>query len=97
MVSISEIQANQEGINIDLTVVSVEEPREFNKYGKILRVVNAIMSDGTDEIKMSFWNDDISKIAPGKRIKLENGFCSEFNGVKQLTAGKNGKFSVVGE
>ena len=97
MTNISELQPKQEGINLDLTIVSVEEPREFNKYGKILRVVNAIVTDGSDEIKMSFWNDDIAKIAPGKSIKLENGFCSEFNGVKQLTAGKNGKFSVVGE
>jgi ssDNA-binding replication factor A large subunit len=44
-----------------------------------------MVSDGSDEIKMSFWNDDIPKIAPGKRIKLMNGYCSEFNGQKQLT------------
>lgn len=95
MTSISELQPKQEGINLDLTIVSVEPVREFNKYGKILKVVNALVSDGSDEIKMSFWNDDIVKIAPGKRIKLENGYCSEFNGQKQLTTGKNGKFSVI--
>ena len=92
---IADIQPKQEGINLDLTVVSLEEPRVFNKYGKILKVVNAMVSDGTDEIKMSFWNDDIVKISPGIKIKLENGYCSEFNGQKQLTTGKNGKFSVV--
>ncbi len=97
MTSISELQPNQEEINMDLTVVSVEPVREFNKYGKILKVVNAMVSDGSNEIKMSFWNDDIVRIKPGIRIKLENGFCSEFNGVKQLTAGKNGKFSVISE
>lgn len=93
--AISDLQAGQEGINLDLTVVSVEEPREFNKYGKILRVANAMVSDGTNEVKMSFWNDDITKIKPGIKIKLENGYCSEFQGNKQLTTGKNGKFSVV--
>lgn len=93
--AISDLQAGQEGVTLDLTVVSVDEPREFNKYGKVLRVANAMVSDGTSEIKMSFWNDDISRIKPGIRIKLENGYCSEFNGQKQLTAGKNGKFSVV--
>jgi replication factor A1 len=92
---IKDLQPKQENINLDLTVVSVEPVREFNKYGKILKVANAIVSDGSDEIKMSFWNDDIGKIAPGKRIKLENGYCSEFNGQKQLTTGKNGKFSVL--
>lgn len=95
MTSISELQPRQEGINIDLTVVSVEPVREFNKYGKILKVVNAIVSDGSDEIKMSFWNDDIGKVSPGVRIRLENGYCSEFNGQKQLTTGRNGKFSIL--
>ena len=93
--AISDLQAGQEGINLDLTIVSVEEPREFNKYGKILRVANAMVSDGANEVKMSFWNDDIAKIKPGIKIKLENGYCSEFQGNKQLTTGKNGKFSVV--
>lgn len=95
--SIAELQPKQENINLDLTIVSVEPVREFNKYGKVLKVANAMVSDGSDEVKMSFWNDDIAKIAPGKRIKLVNGYCSEFNGQKQLTTGKNGKFSVVGE
>lgn len=97
MVSISELQPKQESINLDLTIVSVEPVREFNKYGKVLKVANAMVSDGTDEIKMSFWNDDIIKIQPGVRIKLENGYCSEFNGQKQLTTGKNGKFEVIGK
>lgn len=95
MTTISELQPKQEGINMDLTVISVEPIREFNKYGKILKVANAMVSDGNNEIKMSFWNDDIVKIKPGIRIKLENGYCSEFNGQKQLTTGKNGKFSVL--
>lgn len=97
MTSIAELQPKQEGINLDLTIVSMEEPREFNKYGKILRVSNAMVTDGTSEIKMSFWNQDIERIKVGARIKLENGYCSEFNGQKQLTTGKNGKFEVISE
>jgi replication factor A1 len=44
---------------------------------------------------MSFWNDDIDKIQAGMTIKIENGYCSEFKGEKQLTTGKFGKFMVL--
>ncbi len=92
---ISELQSNQGSINLDLEIVSVEEPRTFDKYGKELRVANAMVKDSSGEIKMSFWNEDIEKIKPGMKIKLENGYCSEFKGEKQLSAGKFGKFSIL--
>lgn len=93
--NISDLQSNQEGVNLTLTVVSVDEPKEFNKYGKVLRLANAIVTDGSGEVKMSFWNENIDKIKPGVRFSLENGYCSEFRGEKQLTLGKNGKFVLL--
>lgn len=94
--AIGDLQAGQGGVNLELEIVSIEEPREFDKYGKKLRVANAKVKDDTGaEVTMSFWNEDIEKIKPGMRIKLENGYCSEFKGEKQLSAGKFGKFEVL--
>jgi len=92
---ISEINAGQGDISIEGEIVSIEEPKEINKYGKILRVANAVVKDDSGEIKMTFWNDDIDRISEGKKIKLEKGYCSEFNDQKQLTAGKFGKFEIL--
>ena len=97
MTKISELQPGQGSVNIEVTVKSMEEPRTFNKYGKDLKVANAVVTDGESEIKLTLWNDDVDKVKTGAVIKIENGYVSEFQGEKQLTTGKFGKLEIAGE
>lgn len=97
MVKISELQPGQGSVNIEVTVKSIEEPKTFNKYGKDLRVANAMVTDGESEIKLTLWNDDVDKVKEGMTIKINNGYVSEFQGEKQLTTGKFGKLEIDGE
>lgn len=92
---ITEIQANQGKITLEAKIVSKEEPRTFSKFGKEGKVCNAILADSTGEVSLTLWNDDIDKIKVGDTIKLENGWCSEFKGQKQVSSGKFGKIEVV--
>ncbi|MDO8516594.1 MAG: DNA-binding protein [Nanoarchaeota archaeon] len=92
---VSDLKPNQGNVEIELEIISVEEPRTFNKFGKELRVANAMAKDDSGEIKMSFWNQDIDKIKPGMTIKLTNGWVSEFKGEKQLSTGKFGKLEIL--
>lgn len=93
---ISELKTGQGKVDIQATVVSVGEVRTYNKFGKDLRVAEAVVSDGSGEIKLSLWNEDIEKVQQGKTIKITNGYVSEFRGEKQLSAGKFGKLEVLG-
>src|SRR3989344_3017164 len=93
--NISELKSRQGNVDVEVVVKSKEEPRSFNKYGRELRVCNVIVSDDSGEIKMSLWNDDVDKVKVGDKVKLTNGYVSEFNGEKQLTSGKFGKIEVV--
>ena len=92
---ISEIQAGQGNIDVTIEVSSVEEPREFEKFGKKLKVANAIAKDDSGEIKLTLWNEDIDKVKEGMTLHITNGYASEFKGEKQLTTGKFGKFEVL--
>jgi len=92
---IAEIKAGQGNIDVEVEIISIEEPRTFEKFGKELKVANAMVKDDSGEIKMSFWNQDIEKISPGMKIKITNGYASEFKGEKQLTTGKFGKFEAI--
>ncbi|MBX4212301.1 DNA-binding protein [Candidatus Pacearchaeota archaeon] len=92
---ISELKSGQGKVDIELTVKSKGDVRSFNKYGKDLRVCNLVVSDETGEIKFSLWNDDIDKVNAGDKIKVTNGYVSEFNGEKQLTTGKFGSLEVI--
>ena len=93
---IKDIQANQGNIDIVAVIVEKEEPRSFEKFGKVGKVCNAKLKDDSGEIKLTLWNDDIEKVNQGDKIHLENGWCSEFRNEKQLSTGKSGKIEVLG-
>jgi replication factor A1 len=95
MVKVSELRAGQGRVDIEVVVKSKGEARTFNKYGKELRVANAVVADESGEISLSLWNQDIDKVKVGDKIKITNGYVSEFNGQKQLTSGKFGNMEVI--
>lgn len=94
---VKELKPRQGNVNITLQVVEVGETREFNKFGNIGRVANATTKDASGTIKVSLWNDDVEKVKAGDIIKITNGWVSEFQGEKQLSAGRLGKLEVVGK
>jgi replication factor A1 len=92
---IKDIQANQGNIDIVATVIQKEDERTFEKFGKQGRVCNAILQDETGQVKLTLWNEDVDKVKQGDKIHVQNGWCSEFKGEKQLSSGKFGKIEVV--
>jgi len=93
--NLGELKAGQGKVDVLVRVKSKAEPRQFEKYGKPLRVCNTVVSDDSGEMSMTLWNEDIDKINVGDSVKITNGYVSEFNGAKQLSAGKFGKLEVV--
>ena len=93
---IKELQPGQGSVNIELTIKSLEDLKVINKFGKDLKLRNAIATDGEDEIKLTLWNDDTEKVKVGSIIKITNGYVNEFQGTMQLTTGKFGKLEVEG-
>ncbi len=92
---ISELRIGQDKADIEADVTDITEPREIDRFGRSIRVATATLKDESGTIKMSLWNQDIDKVAVGSRIKLTNGFVKEFQGEKQVTAGKFGKIEVL--
>lgn len=97
MVNISELNAGQGNVDVEGTVNEVGEKRTFNKFGKELTVVNAMLKDDSGSIKLSLWNEDADRFKEGDKIKIINGYVTEFQGEKQLTSGKFGRIEKAGE
>jgi ssDNA-binding replication factor A large subunit len=97
MTLIPEIQPRQGNIEIsEAEIVSKDEPREFEKFGNKGKVCNCKIKDSSgEEIILTLWNDDCENYKVGDKVKLTNGYCGEFQGEKQLTAGKFGKLEKV--
>lgn len=92
---ISELQPKQGKVDIEVEIVKIEEPREFEKFGQKGRVASAIVKDESGEIKLTLWNDEIDQVKEGAKVKITNGYVNEYQGEKQLTAGRFGKLELV--
>ena len=92
---LKDVKANQGNIEVVVTIVQKDSPRTFEKFGKSGKVCNATVRDQSGEVKMTLWNDDVDKVKVGDKIKVVNGWCSEYKGEKQLSTGKFGKIEVV--
>ena len=89
--NVSELSAGQGNVDVEGTIKEIGEVRSFNKFGRELRVANAVLEDSSGSIKLSLWNDDASRFKEGDKVKITNGYVNEFQGDKQLTSGKFGK------
>lgn len=94
---ISELNIGQGNVDVSGNIKEIGEIRTFNKFGRELKVANAILEDESGSIKLTLWNDDVDKYKEGDNIKILNGYVNEFQGEKQLTSGKFGKIEKAGE
>lgn len=97
MTKISELFVRQGSVEVEGTIKEIGEIRSFDKFGRQLRVADAVLEDDSGKIKLSLWNDDIDNYKAGDKIKIINGYVGEFQGEKQLTSGKFGKIEKVGK
>lgn len=94
---IKDLQIRQGNVDITVDVVDVSPPREFQKFGKAGRVASATVKDATGQVNLSLWNEQVDQVKPGQKIKITNGYVSEWQGEPQLTTGRMGKLEIVGE
>lgn len=92
---IKELQPRTGNVNVNVTVIELSEPREFEKFGKAGKVCNAKVKDDSGEVTLTLWNEDVDKVKVGDTLKIENGWVSEWQGELQLSTGRFGKLEVV--
>ena len=93
---VSELKPRTAVPEIILEVVSKGETREFaNERGSGKVCSAAAKDEDGEEITVSLWNEQIDQVKDGTKIKIENGWCSEFQGQKQVSTGKLGKMEIL--
>lgn len=95
MVKISELKPGTGNNGVEGEIIEVSEPRDVTTRFGNTRVADAKLKDASGEITLSLWGDDISKFSAGDKIKIENGWVSEFKGKVQISAGKFGKITKL--
>ncbi len=77
-------------------VVSKGEPRAFASANGSGTVCNAAVKDEDgEEVSLTLWNDDYKKVNDGDKVKITNGWVTEYKGKIQISAGKKGTIETI--
>ena len=93
---ISELKAGTGNASIEGEITELEAARDvMGKFGKRLRVASAKVQDDSGVITRSLWNEDTERFAKGDKIKITDGWVSDYKGELRISAGRNGKLEKV--
>jgi hypothetical protein len=93
---IRDLRAGMKRVNLKADVIEIPKPAQVHtQFGNTVMVVNAIVGDETEKIKLCLWEGQIGVINVGDSIELKNGQVCVFRGEKQLRLGKNGSLCVL--
>jgi len=92
---IADLTTGQGNVDVEGTVSEIGETRTFSRFGKDLSVANTMLKDDSGAVKLTLWNEDVTRFKEGDKVKVTNGYVNEFQGEKQLTSGKFGKIELA--
>ena len=95
LMKVKQLRPRMGNVFIELEVVSKGEPREFASAKGQGKVCNVAGKDETGEVQVSLWNEQIDQVNEGMKIRIENGWVSEYKGQLQLSTGKFGTMHVL--
>ncbi|MGA8275096.1 MAG: SOSS complex subunit B family protein [Thermoplasmata archaeon] len=83
---------------IEATVAKLEPIREFEqRTGGNKRVRNGILKDGTAEIALVLWGDEVDLVSEGEKVRIVEGWVKDYKGRPQISLGKVGKLEKVSD
>ena len=97
MTNIGQLNKPQNRLEpVEGAIDSISEPRTVNlKTGGQAQVADAIIKDETGQIKLTLWDAQIKMVKSGSKVRIENGYITNFKGENSLNVGKYGKLTVI--
>src|ERR687886_740882 len=96
VMKINELTNDMRHVTVEGVVEKISEPRTVNlRAGGSAQVADAIISDGTGNIKLSLWDDQIRSVKEGDMISIENGYTQSFRGENSLNIGRYGRLKKL--
>ncbi len=93
---IKDLKNGMKRVDVEAKVLEKTATREvMSRYkDETYKVAEAIISDGTGQIKLTLWNDQIDQVNENNTVKIENGYVTSFRGEIQLNVGRYGKLTI---
>jgi len=97
ILKIRELRDGMRRVDVEAKIIEKSATREvLSRYkDTVHRVATATVTDGTGNIKLTLWNDQIDQVNINDTVRVENGYITSFRGEIQLNVGRYGKLSVL--
>lgn len=93
-----EALQDRENATIEGVILEVFEPKEITrKTGEALRLQEVLVDDGYNSIILTLWADDINSLKQNERVRIVNGYVTEYKGNKKISKGKYGKIEKLND
>ncbi len=90
---IVELKPGMRRVDVAGTITAIDGPRDVQtKFGPG-QVATATLTDESGEVKVTLWNENISKVQVNDKVQIENGYVDSFRGELQLNVGRYGKLT----
>jgi len=78
------------------TVAALDPVREVDtREGGKRKVRNGRLRDETGEIVLVLWGTQVDLVAPGDRVRIVEGWVSDYRGQPQISLGRIGKLEKL--
>ena len=99
VMNLGELRPGMEELDLEVTIVSLEEPREVETHRGLKHVlVEGIVKDEVTSQELTVWNESIEQleqVKPGDKVKLINCFISSYKGVLSVNVGRESRIEKL--
>ncbi len=94
---INELRDGMRKVDVEGNVIEKSDAREVRSRwtNETYQVADATLEDETGTISLTLWNEQVTQVNVGDRVKIENGYIKSFRDVLQLNSGKYGTLTVL--
>ena len=91
---IAELKPGMRRVDVTGKIVDMDTPRDVQtKFGPA-QVASATLQDESATVKVTLWNENISKVEISDTVSITNGYVDSFRGELQLNVGRYGKLTI---
>ena len=91
----AEIKRDMDGISVRGKIINISEPRRVQtRYGP-RSVATATVKDETGTIKLSLWEENITTVNTGDKVKISSAYITEFRNQLQLNIPRSSKLEIT--
>lgn len=81
---IKDLKKGIDDVDITITIDFVAQKDTRTLYYGDERYIRCYVVDDTGEIGMTFWGSQIKKVKEGAKVRITEGYVTEFKGMLQL-------------